>query len=247
MSLKILTFDTETNGVDVENDRILTCFMRARDGEEVVFERNWVIDPGVEVPEEAAAIHGMTTEWIRKNGRKDWEEAISEIVANLVDYGRWGFLVTGYNSSFDLAILEAEAKRSREDVVGIAFVLPQTKFFDPLILSRRFDKYRKGGHKLVDIARAHGFEVDESKAHEASYDVEMTEFLVPKMLNLAWSKMPKERAGLTPDQFLDKLQEWQAEWKSEWASGLTQYFAKIGKTENDDGETPIIVDGKFPY
>ncbi len=243
--MKLITFDTETTGVDTENDRIITAFMRAKDGDKVVFERNWVIDPGVEVPVEAAEVHGMSTEWVRENGRKDVAEAISEIVANLVDYGRWGFIVAGYNSSFDLAILEAEAKRSRENVVGIAFVKPQTRFIDPIIFSRRFDKYRKGGHKLVDIARAHGFNVEEEKAHAADYDVEMTEFLVPKMLNLAWKKMPKERAGLTPDEFVDKLQGWQAEWKSEWASGLTQYFEKVGKLEEDGSK--IVVSGAFPW
>lgn len=242
MSLKTITFDTETNGVDVENDRIITCFMRAKDGDTVVFERNWVIDPGVEIPEDAASIHGMSTEWVRDNGRKDVADAILEIWDRLEHYGFRGYAIVGYNASFDLAILKSEVFRHHQTPIlqrdGI-------RFLDPIIFSRRFDKYRKGGHKLVDIARAHGFEVDESKAHEASYDVEMTEFLVPKMLNLAWSKMPKERAGLTPDQFIDKLQVWQAEWKKEWASGLTTYFAKTGKLEEDG--SPIVVSGAFPY
>ena len=57
--------------------------------------------------------------------------------------------------------------------------------------------------------------------------------------------MPKERAGLTPDQFIDKLQVWQAEWKKEWASGLTSYFAKTGKLEEDG--SPIVVSDAFPY
>lgn len=151
-------------------------------------------------------------------------------------------MIVGYNSAFDLAIPNAESKRHLD---GAELALENALFFDPIILSRRFDKYRKGGHKLVDIARAHGFEVDESKAHEASYDVEMTEFLVPKMLNLAWKNLPKQRTGLTPDQFLDKLQVWQAEWKKEWASGLTSYFAKNGKLEADG--SPIVVSGAFPY
>lgn len=37
--MKIVTFDLETTGVDTENDRILTCFMRAKDGGKVVFEQ----------------------------------------------------------------------------------------------------------------------------------------------------------------------------------------------------------------
>ena len=113
------------------------------------------------------------------------------------------------------------------------------------IFSRRFDKYRKGGHKLVDIARAHGFGVDEAQAHRADYDVLMTEFLVPKMLNLAWKNMPKERAGLTPDQFIDKLQVWQAEWKKDWAEGITDYWRKSNNV-NEDG-TEKIASGRFPW
>ena len=240
--MKVVAFDTETTGVDTANDRIITCFMRAKDGDETVFERSWVIDPGVEVPEGASEIHGMTTELVRENGRKDVEDAILEIWDRLEHFGYKGFVVVGYNSSFDLSILNAEVKRYYPEVI---FKHEGARFIDPIIFSRRFDKYRKGGHKLVDIARAHGFNVEEEKAHAADYDVEMTEFLVPKMLNLAWRNMPKERAGLTPDQFIDKLQVWQAEWKKDWASGLSSYFAKTGKLEEDG--SPIVVSGAFPY
>lgn len=240
--MKLLTWDVESTGVDVENDRIITCFMRAKGGDKVVFERNWVIDPGVEVPVEAAEVHGMSTEWVRENGRKDVDEAVKEIAYELELYAANGYIVVGYNSSFDLAMLDAECKRHCE---GFGLELNRARYIDPIIFSRRFDKYRKGGHKLVDIARAHGFNVEEEKAHAADYDVEMTEFLVPKMLNLAWKKMPKERAGLTPDEFITKLQEWQATEKAEWASGLTQYFEKAGKLEEDGSK--IVVSGAFPW
>lgn len=240
--MKIIVWDVESTGVDVNNDRILTCFIRAKDGDKVVFERNWVIDPGVEVPVEAAEVHGMSTEWIREHGRKDVAEAIKEIAHELELYSGNGYVVVGYNSSFDLAMLNAESERHCD---GEGLDLNRARYIDPIIFSRRFDKYRKGGHKLVDIARAHGFPVDESLSHEAEYDVRMTEFLVPKMLNLAWKKMPRERAGLTPDEFVTKLQVWQAEWKSEWASGLTQYFEKAGKTEDDGSK--IVVSGAFPW
>ena len=117
MSLKTICFDTETTGVDTDNDRIITCFMRAKDGDKVVFERNWVIDPGVEVPEGASEIHGMTTEWVRENGRKDVEDAILEIWDRLEHFGYKGFVVVGYNSSFDLSILNAEVKRYYPEVI----------------------------------------------------------------------------------------------------------------------------------
>lgn len=73
----------------------------------------------------------------------------------------------------------------------------------------------------------------------------MTEKLIPKVLNRAWQVLKHDRQGLTPDEFIDKLQEWQKKWKAEWDKHLTEYFAKTGKTEEDG--SPIIVSGAFPY
>lgn len=242
MSLKTVTFDVETTGIDVENDRIITCFMRVRTGDVVDFERNWVVNPGVEVPEGAAEVHGMTTQWVQENGRSDVSEAISEIVDLLESYAREGYLVVGYNSSFDLSFLDAESKRHRQ---GRGLNLDGARFLDPIILSRKFNRFRKGGHKLVDIARDHGFEVDEDKAHAADYDVTLTEHITPKLLNVAWRELRAKALGLTPDEFLDKLQTWQVEWKTTWATELTSYFKRIKKTEEDGSQ--IIVDGSFPW
>ena len=64
----LLGFDTETTGVDVDNDRIVTAALVRRDatGTHV---RSWLIDPGVDIPEAAAAIHGVSTEHAREHGR----------------------------------------------------------------------------------------------------------------------------------------------------------------------------------
>lgn len=247
MTLKTVTFDTETSGVDTENDRIITCFMRAKDGDEVVFERNWILNPGVEIPEEASNVHGMTTEWVRENGRDDVAAAVEEIVHELSEYAHCGFLVCGFNHSFDLAILESEAKRYNKGITGLRIGDGSKgyRFLDPCILSRRFDKYVKGGHQLITVAKRNGIEIEEDRLHAADYDVEVTEKLVPIMLNRAWRELRAKEQGLTPDEFIDKLQEWQREWKSEWAESLTAYFKEKGKTEEDG--SPIVVSGKFPW
>lgn len=240
--MKTLTFDTETTGVDTDNDRIITCFMRAKDGADTLYEGSWIIDPGVEISEEASEVHGMAAEWVRENGRKDVADAIREIQLALEEYAYQGFIVCGYNHSFDLSILGQEVGRHR----GMTFLTEDgVKYLDPLIIDRHIDKFRKGSRKLVDVARHYGIVVEESKAHAADYDVYLTEQLIPKVLNAAWKKLEKERVGLTPDEFLDKLQEWQKVWKAEWATHLTKYFASVNKTEEDG--SPIIVNGNFPY
>ena len=41
--MKLVTFDVESTGVSTDTDRIITCFMRAKDGDTIIFERNWII------------------------------------------------------------------------------------------------------------------------------------------------------------------------------------------------------------
>lgn len=219
--------------------------MRAKDGDKVVFEQNWVIDPGVEIPKEASDVHGMTTEWVRENGRKDVAKAVYEIMETLESFASHpeeeNYVVVGYNSAFDLAILDAECKRHHD----CDLILEDARFIDPVIFSRVFDKYKKGGHQLITVAQRNGIEIEEERLHAADYDVEVTEKLVPIMLNRAWNELKPLREGLTPDEFVTKLQEWQAEQKNEWAEGLTSFFAKQGKKEEDG--SAIVVDGKFPW
>lgn len=242
--MKIVTFDVETTGVDTDNDRILTCFMRAKDGDKVVFEQNWIIDPGVEVPDGAAEVHGMTTEWVREHGRKDVANAIGEIHETLADYGNAEYVVCGFNHSFDLAILEAENRRAFPGETWRRFG-DKVRYLDPCVFSRVFDKYVKGGHQLITVAKRNGIEIEEDRLHAADYDVEVTEKLVPIMLNRAWKELPELRKGLTPDEFVTKLQGWQADEKRKWAEGLTEYFQSQGKTEEDG--SPIKVSGAFPW
>lgn len=242
--MKIVTFDTETTGIDTENDRIITCFMRARDGDRVVFEQNWVIDSGVEIPKEASDVHGMDTAWVREHGRKDVVDAIKEIADSLETHAHRGYVVCGFNHSFDLAILDAETGRHFIPEHHLVF-RSDVRFLDPCIFSRVFDKYVKGGHQLITVAKRNGIEIEEDRLHAADYDVEVTEKLVPIMLNRAWKELADLRQGLTPDEFVTKLQEWQAEQKKEWAAHLTEYFESQGKREEDGSK--IVVSGAFPW
>ena len=243
MTFKQACWDTETSGVDTENDRIITAFISIRDGDRILKEHSWIIDPGVEIPEEASAIHGMATEWVRANGRKDVRVAIEEIVHELSEAAHAGYVITGYNNSFDLAMLEAEAKRYNPGIEGLR-IRESGRFVDPIILDRAIDKYRKGSRKLKDVAAHYGITFDEEKLHDASEDVRVTAELVPKVLNATVKARP-ELQGLSPDEIIDKLQEFQKDKKAGWARGLTEYFARTGKTEEDG--SAIAVNGAFPW
>lgn len=243
--LKTVTFDVESTGVRTETDRIITCFLRAKQGDIVVYENSWIIDAGVEVPKEAAEIHGMDTAWVQGHGRKDVAGAISEIADSLAEFSHLGHVVTAYNGAFDLAMLDSEVER-HHGVSGLpALMGTNPRFIDPAIFSRVFDKYVKGGHQLITVAKRNGVEIEEERLHSADYDVEVTEKLVKIMLNRAWQELADIRVGLTPDEFVTKLQGWQAEQKKKWAEHLTEYFESTGKTEDDGSK--IEVSGAFPW
>ena len=242
MSLLQVCFDVESSGVDVKNDRILTCFAQVQDGDEILETREWIIDPGIEIPEEASAIHGMTTEWIREHGRKDARQAIEEIYSFLFNWSLAGHVITGFNHSFDLAMLHHEVIRNHPGAKRIS--LDHAQFVDPLVLDRAIDKYRKGKRTLEAVAQHYGVPFNPDEAHAADYDVKVTAQLVPKVLNAAWKKLPGLR-GNSPEKFIRNLQQFQVDAKQEWASHLQEYFAKAGKTD-DDG-SPIVVSGAFPY
>ena len=228
----ICVFDVESTGTSIENDRIITCYAMIQSIKgEILEEKHWVIDPGVDVPKGASDVHGMSTEWVREHGRKDAERAIREIAGFLDEAQMRGCPIVGYNSSFDLGILDRELVR--HGAVGLGTGLSMaTEFFDPIIYDRAMDKYRKGGRKLMDVARHYGIPIDESRLHQAEYDVIVT-------ARLAWLLLKKS------PHTVSELQGLQEAWKRDWAGGLTKYFANSGKTEPDGSK--IIVDGSFPY
>ena len=233
----ICVFDVESTGTSIENDRIITCYAMIQSIKgEILEEKHWVIDPGVDVPKGASDVHGMSTEWVREHGRKDVAEAIFEINWFLEGAISNGTPIVGYNNSYDLGILDREMSRHNERGLnfGRGYFGPEVDglFFDPIIYDRAMDKYRKGGRKLMDVARHYGIPIDESRLHQAEYDVIVT-------ARLAWLLLKKS------PHTVSELQGLQEAWKRDWAGGLTKYFANSGKTEPDGSK--IIVDGSFPY
>src|SRR5665811_617027 len=101
----LLGFDTETTGVSVANDRIVTAALVRRSVWAPDEVRTWLIDPGIEIPENASAIHGITTEHAREVGQPP-ATALAEIAHLRAESLAAGDPVVAYNASFDLTIRE---------------------------------------------------------------------------------------------------------------------------------------------
>ena len=100
----VVGFDTETTGVDVTTDRIVTAAVVRRHGTSTSV-RSWLLYPGVEIPQAAAAIHGISTDHARRHGA-DPTRALDEIADELAAALVRGEPLVAYNASFDLSLLD---------------------------------------------------------------------------------------------------------------------------------------------
>ena len=106
----IIFFDLETTGIDTAKDRIVEISMVKvmPDGEEITKTRR--INPGMHIPEEATAVHGITDEDVKEC------PTFAQVAKSLEQFIR-GCDFGGFNSNrFDLPVLVEEFLRAGVDV-----------------------------------------------------------------------------------------------------------------------------------
>lgn len=223
-------FDLETTGTDVETDRIVTACVVAV-GAGPATARTWLADPGVEIPEEATAVHGVSTERARAEGRPAGE-AVAEIVHTLATTSTSATApVVAMNAAFDLTLLDRKARR--HGVMPLTERVPELRVVDPRVLDKEMDRYRRGGRRLEDLCGHYAVRLD--GAHSADGDALAA-------CRVAWriGQVYPEIGGLT----LDALHEAQVRWARQQALSLADYFARTpGKQQWAAGvrtEWPLI-------
>src|SRR5919197_1191327 len=177
----LAAFDTETTGVDVETDRIVSAAVVVQDapGARPRVTR-WLVNPGVPVPEAATAVHGLTEKHLQRNGR--WPAPVMyEIAEELAEHAAMHRPLVVMNAPFDLTLLDRELKRHRASSLGAYLDAHPLCVLDPRVLDKHLDRYRKGRRTLSDLC-AH-YEVELTDAHEAAADA-LAELLVVRALGL---------------------------------------------------------------
>ncbi|WP_277208685.1 exonuclease domain-containing protein [Isoptericola croceus] len=207
----LLGFDTETTGVDVRSDRIVTAAVVLRTAT-TTDVRTWLIDPGVEIPAEAAAIHGVTTEHARAHGVPPGQ-ALAEIAAVLAEHTRAGVPVVAYNAAFDLTLLDAELVRHGLPTLPDRLGRPVSPVLDPLVIDRWQDRYRQGKRRLGDLVELYGI-VGEGELHSADVDVLATLDVLDAQLH----RYPELRAVA-----LDALHSAQRDAHRRWATSFNAW------------------------
>lgn len=179
LSGPLVAFDLETTGTDVETDRIVTAaLVRLEPDGSVSRERTWLIDPGVVVPEQASAIHGISTDHARRHGVPA-PAAIEEITEAVAEVLRPGTPLVVMNARYDLSLLDRECRRYGVESVGERLGEVPSPVIDPLVIDKHVDKYRKGKRALQALCAYYGVPLDD--AHDARADAVAAARVVRRM------------------------------------------------------------------
>mgnify|MGYP003489308169 FL=1 len=203
---RLAAFDLETTGIDVREARIVSACVAEIDADgEVVSRRDWLVNPGIEIPAAAAAVHGITTERAQAEGM-DAAQAVAEILAAVRAVFDRGVGLTVYNASYDLSLLAHEAQRH-----GIAPISLPSPVIDPLIIDKQVDKYRKG-KRTLELACSH-YGVALTDAHDAGADA----IAAARVAQAIARAFPREPA-LTATELHDLQVQWAAVQQADFAS-----------------------------
>lgn len=226
---RLAAFDVESTGVDPEVDRIVTSTISVVGGTAPAESESWLVNPGIDIPPGATAIHGITSELARAEGRAA-AEAVDEITAMLAEQVRQEVPIVAFNARYDLTMLDREARRHGiqpliERIGGSEALL----VIDPLVIDKQFDRYRKGKRTLTAICAHYG--VPHEDAHAADADAIAA-------ARVAW-KLGQTFPELEAIE-LRALHDQQVVWAAEQAASLQEYFRSQGKDERVEQAWPVV-------
>ena len=206
------SFDIESDGKLPTEAHIITAdLIICGVGIEPV-RKSWVVKPDRPIPDEAAKIHGYSTERAEAEGT-DRRATIAQIQYEVVAALKAHPLVI-FNAPYDLTLLDRECDR-----LGLPRHPHEAwrPVIDPLTIDKHCHERRRGSRKLVDVydhyypghtlKNAHTSDADALAAARVAYKLGV--------------KYP-EIAAMT----VDELHDAQVGWKAEQSKGLEEHFAR---------------------
>ncbi len=188
--LPIALIDVETTGTDASVDRIVEVGIVIARGGEIVERRNWLVNPGRPIPQEAIDVHKITDQDV-----KDAPPfaAVAEEIAAMLE----GCVPAAYNAAFDRMFLGNEVARTSVGAsTNLAPALRRNvDWVDPLVWARELQQGERS-RALGEVAARLGISLE--NAHRASDDAEAA---LRVMLALARDvRVPRTYAALVQEQ-----------------------------------------------
>jgi DNA polymerase-3 subunit epsilon len=247
----LISLDTETTDKSPFEARVVDiAIVHVEPGKDARTD-SALIDPGVEIPAEAEAVHGISTAQVQAEGKPP-AEVLDLFVGDIALAMSNGIACVIQNAAYDLTVLQAECVRHGLPTLEDRLGRPVGPVVDPMVLDRRLIKYRRrvsatqGARQLKTLAQVYGVTWDDGQAHGASYDALIGARVTWRMGQWC-SRTRQELAGMVLGPFdppkpmhrndigrfleiggmsPDELHEAQVRWYAEQAQDLAMYWRR---------------------
>ncbi|RDI65741.1 exonuclease domain-containing protein [Nocardia pseudobrasiliensis] len=205
-------FDLETTSPDPESARIVSACL-------VLIEptgprlRTWLLNPGIDIPAEAAAIHGITTEQARTEGT-DYASGYRDIRRELCRAWENGYAIAMYNGAYDCTVMDRQGRALDWPALHVGLTV------DPYVIDRAVDPDRPGPRRL-DATIAH-YGLPMGDAHTADADA----LAAARLAWLLGRRHPRIGA-LTPEQLMNAQTDWHQTHSDNYRDWATRKAAEL--------------------
>lgn len=215
-------FDLETTGRDPLTARIVTASIILVDGRgEILQHHEWLANPGVDIPAEATAVHGVATLTAKEQGAPA-AQVVKQIAGVLNSYFLDGIPVLAFNARYDFTVLAREGHRH-----GISTPSP-FPVLDPYVMDKQADRYRPGKRTLTAMCAHYG--VPLVNAHTSAADV---------MATLGVGAALADRFHHLR-QSAPELHESQVTWARGQAASFQEYLRRSDSNAAVEGRWPTV-------
>ena len=227
LSRPLAVLDCESTGVDPQTARIVQlAFVRVLPNGSIdpTSSLCTLVNPGVPIPPEATAVHGISDDHVSSPAVPDTRTALGMLSERIGWSWEAGDCLAVMNAPYDLPLVAAEWSRAG------AGAMPWTHpVLDPLVMDRHLDRYRKGRRNLSALCQHYG--VPLAEAHDARADAIATAGVV-RAISFQYPSI----ARMAPRA----LHAAQVGWYREWRDGINAYWARSGDQRRVDGEWPGV-------
>lgn len=216
------SWDTETTGVSVHEDRIVTAafIVRTPGRDDVVLK--WLINPGVPIPPETTKVHGIDDAKAQAEGVEP-AVALDQLASHIVSALSFGMPLIAYNQSFDWSILHYELLRHGLPTVYERLGAEPVTLIDPVVLDKQMDRYVKGKNqrRLNPTCERYGITLE--NWHEAEADA-MAALLIAEAQFERFARLRQALERGPVSLFAD-----QQRWHAAHQGSLAAYFSGRGE------------------
>ncbi|MFF7130333.1 exonuclease domain-containing protein [Streptomyces sp. NPDC008240] len=223
-------WDTETTSTNPAEARIVTAALVGRGGASPEHIQTWLINPGVPIPPETTAIHGIDDAKAQADGQ-DAKVALEEIAETMARAIRYGMPLVAFNQAYDWSVLHYELLRH-----GLPTMLDRLggqpySLIDPMVIDKQcVPRVRgKGMRKLKPTAERYGVEL--TNWHTAEADA-LAALLIA---DAQFAKFPQ-----LAEMGSQQLYAAQRVWRAEQQVGLQEFLRRDNPRAHCEPEWPLV-------